>query len=172
MANCSYCSSTIIFGGVRADGNHFCNAKCQRNHYLLRVAQQLPPDTVQQRITAIHQGPCPKCKRSGPVDLHRVYRVWSAFVFTRYGDYPRICCRSCATRSQLLGILSSFFLGWWGFPWGIILTPLQIARNIDSILNGPNPASPSYHLHNFVRIGLAAQLIQNAHDNPPPRLPQ
>lgn len=26
--------------------------------------------------------------------------------------------------------LLSFFLGWWGFPWGVMRTPLAIGRNL------------------------------------------
>ena len=61
-------------------------------------------------------------------------------------------------------------LGWWGIPWGFILTPVQIGRNIYGIIKGPDPMAPSEGLEKAVRVILAAQAVsrQQSQPNPPP----
>ena len=41
--------------------------------------------------------------------------------------------------------------GWWGFPFGLIMTPVQVMRNLAGIFGGPNPASPSPALEKLIR---------------------
>ena len=67
MANCGYCSSTIIFGGVRTQETRtrFCNQKCYNSAVLLAVSDQIPIEVVNQQVRMVHQGLCPKCKGSG-----------------------------------------------------------------------------------------------------------
>ena len=57
-------------------------------------------------------------------------------------------------------MLFCLFLGWWGFPWGLVLTPVQIARNILGITSGPDPAVPSLALRKIVQVHLGAKLIE------------
>jgi hypothetical protein len=168
MASCAYCSTTILFGGVRDGNDRFCNARCHQSHQLMSVAEQLPPDVVQQQIAMLHQGACPKCGGRGPIDIHTVYKVWSALVLTSWFNTPQLSCRACATRSQTGGALFSLGLGWWGFPWGLVMTPVQITRNIVAMSRGPDPARPSAKLEKHVKVSLAAKLLQRANQNQPP----
>jgi hypothetical protein len=75
-------------------------------------------------------------------------------------------------KSQLGGVLFSLVLGWWGFPWGIILTPVQIGRNIAGMCGGPDSSRPSAALRKLVQVNLGAQLLQASRQNvratPPP----
>jgi hypothetical protein len=70
----------------------------------------------------------------------------------------------------------SLFCGWWGFPWGLILTPVQITRNIVGMCGGPDSSRPSADLQKLVQVNLGEQLIamsrQNASANQPPILPR
>ena len=50
-------------------------------------------------------------------------------------------------------------LGWRGFPWGLILTPVQITRNIIGMCAGPDPSRPSAELRKFVQVCLGAKMI-------------
>src|SRR5947199_7473086 len=121
MAQCGYCGTTIIFGGVRDGAQRFCNNKCHQSAYVLRVSEHVPPDVLEQQVRAIHEGDCPCCgKRRGPVDVHKTYRVWSALVLTHWSTNLRLSCRSCATKGQIGGVFFCLFLGWWGFPWGLV----------------------------------------------------
>ena len=160
MATCGYCGTTILFGGVHDGAERFCNSTCHQSAALLRIAGSVPANVLQEHVWAAHTGLCPKCGGTGPVDVHRVYRVWSALVLTNWAALPQLSCRSCARQSQAGGIAFSFLLGWWGFPWGLILTPIQITRNIVAMFGGPDPGRPSADLEKFVKTTLAVKMVQ------------
>jgi hypothetical protein len=52
-------------------------------------------------------------------------------------------------------VLFCLLLGWWGFPFGLILTPVQIIRNLWAIFCGPDPRYPSKALRNRVHTTIA-----------------
>ena len=175
MANCGYCGTTILFGGVRDGPERFCNAKCHQSAALLKIAGDVPPNVLQEHVRAAHTGLCPKCGGSGPVDVHRIYRVWSALIITSWVALPQLSCRSCARQSQVGGIAFSFFLGWWGFPWGIVLTPILITRNIVAMCGGPDPGRPSADLEKYMKTTLALKMVESGQRpraaGPPPLPP-
>jgi hypothetical protein len=70
-----------------------------------------------------------------------------------------VCCRSCGTRARLKDAAFSLVLGWWGFPWGLIWTPVQTFRNIAGILQSETSSLPSPALKNIVRLHLANHAI-------------
>ncbi|HUR60592.1 MAG TPA: hypothetical protein VM029_22920 [Opitutaceae bacterium] len=160
MAKCSYCNSSILFGGVREGELRFCNQKCQQEGALLSVAQLVPAADVRQRVTAIHQGPCPKCASIGAIDVHTSHSIWSAVLLTSWKSTPQVCCLSCGKKAKMVGTLTSFLFGWWGFPWGLIFTPIQIGRNLVGLARSPSPFVPSAQLERIVRLNLAAELQQ------------
>ena len=159
-------------GGVSAGAQRFCNGRCHQNAFILSAAQQIPPDAIERQVEEVFRGNCPQCRGLGPIDVHKVHRVWSALVLTRWTTTPQVSCRSCATKSQLGGVLSSAVLGWWGFPWGLILTPVQIGRNLAGICAGPDSSKPSASLRKLVQVNLGAQLIQKSQQNRPPPIPK
>ncbi|WP_235492062.1 hypothetical protein [Paracidovorax avenae] len=156
MASCAYCNATILVGGKREGSLRFCSAKCRDKGAYLVVAQQVPDAEVERHATAIHRGSCPKCGGPGPVDVHQSYRVWSAIFITRTSGEMLICCRKCGLRQKMDDSVFSLALGWWGFPWGIVITPLQLIRNILPLLRRSHPARPSLALNQFVRYRIAA----------------
>ena len=137
---------------------------------LVRLAERIDPAMISQQVAAVHQGSCPRCKGRGPVDVHKAHRVWSVLVLTSWSSSPELSCRGCAVRRQLGAILFSGALGWWGFPWGLILTPVQVIRNIVEMTGGPNPQQPSLLLERVVKMQAAAYLAErmNAAGTPPP----
>ncbi len=160
MASCAYCSTTILFGGKRNGDLRFCNDTCEQKGALSLIANQLSPADVASYIGHVHQGSCPKCSGPGPVDVHTSYRVWSALVLTQWSSRPLVSCKRCGTKQKLGDAAFSLFLGWWGFPWGILMTPVQLGRNIVALLKSPDPASPSAALENILRLHLAAQVVE------------
>jgi hypothetical protein len=170
MPRCSYCNSLIVVGGVRDGDLRFCNQKCRQGGALLASAQLVPEDVVSKRVTAINQGSCPQCKGVGPVDVHLSHTVWSALVITRWKSSARLSCVSCAKKAKITSSLGSFFLGWWGFPWGLILTPIQITKNLWGVFTTHPSHSASAQLEKIVRLSLAADLrrAQAAGGTPPP----
>jgi hypothetical protein len=167
MASCAYCNSMILFGGRKQGDLRFCDAKCEQRGVLALVANQLPADAVAKHLGEVHGGSCPKCGGDGPVDVHTSYKVWSALVMTQWSSNPSVCCRSCGTKQRIVDTLSSALLGWWGFPWGILMTPVQVGRNVVGFFGGPDPAEPSAALEKIVRLQLAGHLTQDARPSRP-----
>jgi hypothetical protein len=160
MAKCDYCGSTILFGGQRDGDLRFCNDKCHQAGVLLAVADQVPEEAVQQYIQASHAGNCPKCNGQGPIDVHTSHKIWSLILLTSWNSQPQICCRSCGIKGQLGASVFSLLVGWWGFPWGLIMTPVQLIRNVGGMVSGPDPSQPSEQLEKLLRLELAARLVE------------
>ena len=163
MATCAYCGTTILLGGARQGNLRFCNTRCQQSAYLVTLAQTVPAHMLEKQTEEVFRGNCPRCNGLGPVDVHKVHQVWSALILTRWSSAQQVSCKSCATKSQLGGTLFSLALGWWGFPWGLVLTPVQIARNIGEMCAGPDPSKPSQALRKLVLVNLGARMAQTAH---------
>ena len=161
MASCNACGTTILFGGKKEGSYRFCNDKCLSNGQVLFVADQIPDDVLQKYAREIHQGPCPSCKGAGPVDVHMSHFIWSALVLTSWSSTPNLSCRSCGVKSQAIGATLSTLLGWWGFPWGIIMTPVQIIKNIFGMIKKPDPARPSAQLMQQARMMIATQAVKD-----------
>jgi hypothetical protein len=94
------------------------------------------------------------------VDVHTSYRVWSALLMTSWSSRPHVVCRSCGSRARLGDLLFSLLFGWWGFPWGFVMTPVQLVRNITGLVSSPDPTLPSAQLSRIVRLHLAANAIE------------
>lgn len=158
MARCDYCNTYILFGGKTHGDLRFCNDTCLEHGHVIRRANDLDDDLVADALEEAHQGPCPKCNGEGPVDVHTKHSVWSAVYLTSWNGTPVVCCRSCGRKSQLGAMVFSGLLGWWGFPWGIIMTPVQIGRNLSAIFGGPDPHRPSAQLEQLVRIEVVMRM--------------
>ncbi len=159
MAKCAFCSSTILFGGTRQGEARFCNAKCEQRGVLASVANQLPAHQVDPFVRMVHSGDCPQCGGVGPVDVHVSYRVWSALLMTSWSSRPAMCCKRCGVKKRLGDAAFSLVLGWWGIPWGILITPVQLGRNVVGFFRIPEPSSPSPALERMLRLKLAAQMV-------------
>lgn len=164
MAKCGYCNSTVIFGGLKTKdkSERYCNDKCYNNAVLLAVADRIPIETVNEQIQSVHQGLCPKCKGRGPIDVHTRYQIWSALLFTSWSNQPQVSCRSCGRKSQLTGALTSLVFGWWGFPWGLVMTPVQVMRNVIGMVKNQDELRPSLMLERIVRIGMASERVKQS----------
>jgi hypothetical protein len=158
MASCGYCNTTILFGGKRYGQQKFCNDKCLQKGQLIAVANTIPPEVVRQHTYQVHQGTCPQCDGPGPVDVHTSYRVWSAAFMTSWSSRPAVSCNRCGTKRKLGDTLFSLVLGWWGIPWGLLITPVQIGRNLVGMARKPAPEQPSPALEQMVRLGMAQRI--------------
>jgi hypothetical protein len=86
----------------------------------------------------------------------------SALVVTHWRSTPILCCESCGTKAKLGALISTLLLGWWGFPWGLVFTPVQIVRNLRGLAASINHAGPSPELLQLVRGELADRLAYQA----------
>ena len=67
-------------------------------------------------------------------------------------------------KQQTIGLFSSALLGWWGFPWGLIMTPVQIAKNLVGLASPPDSMHPSKTLEKHVRLAIAEQSLDENED--------
>src|ERR1700761_9331077 len=126
MAVCDYCNKKFGLFGVNDNGYSFCSAKCRdQARQLLAPLDHLTPQEIQSHIDHARAGPCRACGGPGPIDLHHSYRVYSVVVLTSWSTQNHFVCRACARKAQLKSLGFSALLGWWGFPFGFVLTPVQ-----------------------------------------------
>ena len=183
MASCQTCKTTILWGGVKKDGRRYCNAGCMEGDELARIGDRIPEATVMAEAKKIMKEPCPECHQvSNDVEMRSSYRAISFIVMTTWSKNPILSCSSCHRKKVLGDGLTTFFLGWWGFPFGLILTPVQLIRNISALASPKSGASePSAELCSFVRSLLAHSIIESSFQqaspesgtrNTPPPIPR
>jgi hypothetical protein len=156
---CAYCDTRILFGGKREGGLRFCNEECRRAGVRLSVSHQIPDQLIKERVATVFNGTCPRCGGPGPVDVHTSHRVISALVVTSWRNRPALTCRSCGNKARLRDAALSLGLGWWGLPWGLIMTPVQVVRNVAGLLGATDRSQPSSRLERLVRLRCADELV-------------
>lgn len=158
MALCDFCGTRILFGGLKRGDLRFCSPKCSEKGLLVESSVKVPDAEVERRVREVHQGNCPKCGGPGPVDVHTSHLVYSALAFTRWSSHPEVCCLSCGRKKNLKHGLCSLLFGWWGFPFGLVITPVQVGRSLAYLLGMgvPDPSTPSPALQKVTRLNLAA----------------
>ena len=154
---CTYCGTVILLGGVKEEGGRFCNEACRASSRVEAAVQHIPPELVARAVSETAAGNCPVCAGTGPVDVFTSHRVYSAVYVTSWRSQPRISCRGCATKAQLGALLYSLLLGWWGIPWGFVMTPVQIFRNLNGLRQDPDPQRSAPLFESLVRLRLARE---------------
>ena len=164
MGRCNHCGTFILFGGKRLGDRRFCSDRCFAQGSSLvaahQLAQQVPEELIQKQIAGRASRHLSEMRRDGPVDVHTSHRVWSAIHVTSWKSRPQVCCRDCGVKAKFGDALFSFCLGWWGFPFGLVLTPIQIGRNLVGIFHVPDPTKPSPYLQNIVRMDIANRAVR------------
>ncbi len=163
MAVCDYCSKRFGLFGVHEDGYSFCSANCRdRARQLLKSLDGVPPNEIQSYTERARSGPCTGCGGPGPVDLYQSYRVYSFVVLTRWSTRNHFVCRSCARKEQMKSLGLSALFGWWGIPFGLVMTPVQIVRDIAALAGGGDGQHASPRLQNILKLNLARQIAAPA----------
>ena len=76
--------------------------------------------------------PCPDCgQKSFPLIGSFIRTVKSFIIFTSYKKSPIIACQSCLNKRMNNAMISTFLLGWWGFPVGFFRTPMALLANLN-----------------------------------------
>lgn len=157
MSRCAYCNKFIL-GGKKQGSLRFCNDACYQKGFLVRVAEEAEPELIAERVQAIREQPCPMCGGEGPVDLSNSHTAWSLFVLTSWRDHPSISCSSCGKKAIWKGLAFTSVCGWWGFPFGLVVTPLQLINNFKSLGKLPHSSEPSQQLQELVKLEIASEL--------------
>lgn len=160
MERCSYCRKRILSRGVDAHGLRFCGQQCAEGWRFSDLCARVPAELLEREVWAAYQGGCPQCHGPGPVDVYTGYRVWSALVWTQWSSWPRVLCRSCGRRSLWADAGYSLVLGWWGFPFGLIMTPVQVWRNFAALFRMKDTSGPSSALRDLARRHIAGRAWQ------------
>jgi hypothetical protein len=158
---CANCGTTILFGGIKDGNRKYCNKRCFEAGAINRLADAIPDSDAEILAANIHSGLCPKCSGEGPIDIHKSYSVYSVALYTKWQTSEHLLCKKCATKKQAIDLTSSFFLGWWGIPFGLIVTPIQIVRNVFSMFQFPDERNASDALKKRARLILATQKLEN-----------
>ncbi|MHB9024995.1 MAG: hypothetical protein ACYC7E_12630 [Armatimonadota bacterium] len=162
MGKCGYCGTRIFLGGERRGDTIYCNQTCLQRHAVVKLTDSIPQEEVDAYIWEVFRGRCPECGGEGPIDVHISYRIFSVLMATVWSSHPMVSCKRCGTKKKLLDMVFSLFLGWWGLPWGIIITPIQIARNVFGIFSNPIITNrPSDTLITVLKTDIAMRIQQN-----------
>jgi hypothetical protein len=156
MAHCDHCG--VSFRGMSiANGRYrFCNGVCAEKGAVLRKLDRVDVGVINEHIARAQAGPCAECAANAKVDMYYSYRAHSVLVYTSWKKRTHFCCRSCGRRHQISSIAYCMCLGWWGVPFGLVITPWQIAMNLGALLRNSN--GPSNELQRIIRLNLAAAL--------------
>lgn len=155
MKACSYCKNTIVLGGKKVGKRLYCGENCRHAAVDVLGLDAIPEDLVNDLANSIHKGSCPKCAGEGPVDVHESHRVASIFILTFFSTRTEVCCRKCSVKNSLWDFVYSFTLGWWGFPMGIVCTPIQLLRNMIGVFQLPRKDGYSNDLRDKAQFDLA-----------------
>ena len=98
-------------------------AKAQNREYSLAEITELS-----QKLRSL---PCPMCgNKTSKLNGTVMHTVKSFILFSSFRKEPIIACPDCLDKKNQESITSTALLGWWGFPWGILKTPIYIYNNI------------------------------------------
>jgi hypothetical protein len=108
---------------------------------------------IYAQIEAVRNQPCPTCGGPGPLDIYHSHVACSIVVYTWWKTRTHFCCRQCARKEQAKALAICILTGWWGFPWGLFVTPWQIIRNVSGLIRSAD--QPSDELERAVRLNFA-----------------
>lgn len=140
MATCATCGNTILFGGARNGDLRYCNDDCAVSDAAYQsLIARVSDEEAMAAASGIQNGPCPVCESShGPVDIRTAHRCMSFLLWSQWESPMRLSCRGCGIKNNLTNFVVTMLLGWWGFPWGLLVTPIQLAKNLFEIARSGN----------------------------------
>lgn len=159
MRRCDACNLWVLLSDLEDGDYRYCSEACLETGPVYPRSRQLPAVDVRLKALKMVGGRCPRCQGPGPVELRSSYRVWSMIVLTHWSSRQQVACRRCGLIAQLRGLASSALLGWWGLPLGVLMTPVQIVRNLLAMLRVPDPQQPSPGLLRCASLELAQERI-------------
>lgn len=161
MARCIRCRQFILAGGVREGADRFCNQHCYQRSLLERAHQLISDEELDERLLDVHGGRCSLCQGPGPVDFHATYMRWSILVVSYGTGEYLLACRRCARARQRRDLLTTSLVGWWSLH-GLLLTPIDIIRQLRAMSDAPPPEIPSQLLEEHVRMVMCQERIAGA----------
>lgn len=159
MASCAACSSVILFGGKRVGDDRYCNDKCVEAGQVIQTCENIPHDVVLAEARKMKSDACPACGNKGrPVEVFTSHRAVSYILMTTWSSHPQVSCRSCHFVEVAKNSILTLLVGWWGFPWGLLATPIQLLRNGIALFQTGDSPEPSEALLAQARITMGQKL--------------
>ena len=106
---------------------------------------------------------CPKCgSHAHTLNGSVTYTTMSFIIFTNYEKKLIVACPSCLDSGNNKAQLITFFLGWWGFPWGPIRSVQSLINNFRS-RRAHNDSGPNFYLRSFAayKVGMIEAFKNN-----------
>ncbi|MDR0521359.1 MAG: hypothetical protein LBH00_05850, partial [Planctomycetaceae bacterium] len=72
----------------------------------------------------------------------------------------------CAASAKWKNLFLTGLFGWWGFPWGLFITPLYIGKNLYGLMFPTPSEQPSAELREHVRTNLMAHVLEQQQAEP------
>ncbi len=164
---CATCRKSILFGGKRAGSRRYCSKRCFNADHLGRLADTVPETRVDEVVAQLRRSHCRSCRKESELEIFKSYVVFSVVVLTSWKEKSELSCRSCARGRQLKDMMSSMALGWWGIPFGLIVTPIILVMNGVALIHNPLNKSPSKALRAYARLVAAHELSKQQRENGP-----
>lgn len=164
---CATCRKSILFGGKRAGSRRYCSKRCFDADHLGRLADAVPETRVDEVAAQLRRSRCRSCRKEGELEIFKSYTVFSVILFTRWREKPEISCRSCARGRQFKDMMFSLALGWWGFPFGLVITPVVLLMNGAAMIHNPLGKPPSKALRAYARLVVANELARMQREGGP-----
>ena len=152
---CPSCGNSVLFGGIKEGNKRYCSKKCFQLDEINRIAAKIPDNIVDALVVKLHDGHCPKCHGAGPIDIHKSYSIYSVVIYTKWKTIEHLLCKKCATKQQVSDLAGSLLLGWWGIPFGILITPIISLSNVIAMMKSPGKKGPTKSLKRWARTMLA-----------------
>jgi hypothetical protein len=159
---CPSCGLSVLFGGIKHNGVKYCSKKCFDSDSTNRFASEIPDGEVESFAREIYAGSCPACNGDGPIDVFKSYFTYSIILYTNYKTKEHVVCVACARKVQRKDMALSALVGWWGFPFGLIITPIILLMNSVALLLNPAQKGPTKALIKQSRYILANKKLRNA----------
>jgi len=156
---CPTCGKFVIFGGVKDGKQRYCSKQCYDADAVTREARLVPARLVDKFAKELSGESCPKCQGNGPIEIYESHSVYSIILITKWQTKMHLVCKSCAKKQQAVDFLGSLIAGWWGVPFGLIVTPCILVMNIMSMNKNPGANGPSDALKQRARLILAANKL-------------
>jgi hypothetical protein len=160
MAICDFCGASHRGGHVRVGCYRFCTQSCADRGRILETLDLFPNSAINTYVENTRTGTCAECGAQALSNIHKSYRIYSVLIYTSWKTLIHYCCQRRGRRHQASAILFSSLLGWWGFPFGILVTPWFIVKNIIEMMRSDDRASND--LERIRKLELASRLLEPA----------
>lgn len=164
MARCGNCGTIVLFGGHSWNEIPFCREECRQAAITASYAEDIPNDIVMLQAMTLRDGDCPICGHPGPNDFHSAWSVISLVIFTFHSKKQIFGCNWCGFFHKLRYTVSTGLLGWWGFPWGFLITPLLEIANLLAFARGVPADGPSEELKEMALQQITEELRRRVED--------